>query len=63
MAETKQMSLRISTETMDKLKYIAWFDRESFTDLIIAMSEEKIKKFEKANGAITDELLEKAKIK
>lgn len=55
--------MRLPNDTLNKLKYIVWFERTTFTDLMNKLSEAEIKRFEKANGEITDVELSKAKIK
>lgn len=59
----KQLNFRIEEDILNKLKYIAWFDRDTITDTYINAVSEKIDKWEKKNGKITDEMIEKAKIK
>ena len=61
--ESKLTGLRFPQETLNKLKYISWHDRETFTALVLDMAEKRIKTFEKANGEITPVLLVNAKIK
>ena len=54
MAPTKSNSvpvnLRMDVDTANKLKYIAWHDRETFTDVMHAAAERQIKEFEKKHG-------------
>jgi len=57
---TTQTGLRFPDDLLNKLKYIAWFERETFTDKVISMTEAEIKSFEKKNGAITDDQIKKA---
>lgn len=59
----KQLNFRVEEELVGKLKYIAWFDRESITDVYVKSTTEYIGRWEKKNGPITDELLKKAQKK
>ena len=60
---TKQTGIRFEEESLLKLKYIAWFDRTTVTDIIATETDAKIKDWEKTNGAITPKQIEDAKIK
>jgi malonyl CoA-acyl carrier protein transacylase len=55
--ETKHTALRFPIDTFEKLKYIAWYNRDSFSNVVLTGAEDQIKKFEKANGTITDSQL------
>ena len=55
--------MRLPNDTLNKLKYIVWFERTTFTELMNKLSEAEIKKFEKANGEVTEKQLTDAKIK
>lgn len=61
MADNKLLtSMRFHEETLEKLKYIAWFERVTFTDTVVSMANDHIAKWEKKNGDITPELAAKA---
>lgn len=52
--------IRFPEETLNKLKYIAWYERTTLTDRIIGIADEDINKWEKKNGAITPDQIKKA---
>lgn len=56
------LSLRIEEGTANKLKYIAWHDRKSNTDIYKQAFESLISEWEKKNGAITEDQLKEARI-
>jgi hypothetical protein len=47
-------AIRFDADTYHKLKYISWHDRKTFTEICGTSFEEFIKRWEKANGAITE---------
>ncbi len=51
---------KIPNEVLAKAKYIAWFERETLTAKIVDYLDSEILKFEKKNGAITDEQIKKS---
>ncbi len=58
--ELKQINFRLPEDLLQKLKYIAWHDRKSITDTYVEGITDQIKKFEKVNGAITEDQISKA---
>jgi len=58
--KSTQTGIRIPDDTLSKAKYIAWFERETFTDRLVALLDADITKWEKKNGVITPELAVKA---
>ena len=60
MAETTFTGIRVPDETLSKAKYIAWFERETFTGRVLNLIDADIAKWEKKNGAITPEMISKA---
>ncbi len=58
---TKQVSMRLDDEIISKLKYVAWYERETITDVYTTLAEDRIKAFEAKNGPITAEQLSKLK--
>jgi hypothetical protein len=52
--------LRILPADLAKLKYMAWYDRASFTDTVLDAVESHIAKWEKKNGPITPEQIEQS---
>lgn len=62
MADKVHTGMRIDSEQLSKLKYVAWNDRRTFTSVMELAIDSYIAMWEKENGAITAKLLEKAKI-
>lgn len=60
--ENTPVNMRMQTELANKLKYIAWHDRETLTEIIHAAGLRVVKDFEKKNGEISEADLKKAKI-
>ncbi len=58
-----QILVRVTSELKNKMKYVAWHDRLSDTDLLTDLLEKAITTFEKKHGPITDEQLKEARIK
>jgi hypothetical protein len=56
----KLVTLRLEPSKLEKVSYIAWYQRDSITDVIDSALDLEIKKFEKANGSITDEQIQQA---
>lgn len=67
MAKSKQMStitgFRLPESIAEKAKYIAWYERETFTDQVVRLLENHVAAWEKKNGPITSELIAKSKKK
>jgi pullulanase/glycogen debranching enzyme len=59
MATNIFTGFKIPDNTLAKVKYIAWHDRVTLTDMVVKHFENDIAEFEKKNGAITDEQLKK----
>lgn len=60
MSETIQTGMRFPADLLEKLKYIVWHDRTTFTDKVVEMTEAEVNKFEKKNGEITADQIKKA---
>lgn len=59
--ELKQTGIRFPSEVLDKMKYIAWFDRRTVTNTIVIACEEYINEWESANDPITKDKMKKVK--
>ena len=46
-------------EQLNKLKYVAWFDRTTVTSIITEDAARRILRFEKENGSITAAMIKK----
>jgi hypothetical protein len=51
--------LRFPEIVLNKLRYISWYERKTFTEIIISLSEKCISDFEQENGLITEEQISK----
>jgi hypothetical protein len=61
--KSTQTGIRIPDETLSKAKYIAWFERETFTDRLVTLLDADISKWEKKNGPITPEQISQSEKK
>ena len=52
--------IRMPNTTLKKAKYIAWFERETFSSRVINLIDNDITKWEKKNGAITESQIKQA---
>jgi hypothetical protein len=60
---TKHSALRFKAEIHDKLKYIAWHERESFAAILEQAHALIIANFEKENGTITEDQIKQSQKK
>ena len=52
----KSVSIRIEEEMLQKIAYVADYEGRSVNSHILVLVRESIRKFEEANGAITQEV-------
>ena len=62
MANDTNFNMRIKSDLYNRIKYIAWHNREAVAQIVNRSFEEEVHQFEKEHGKITDKQLKDARI-